>query len=93
MFRDYHNFISPIGSHGDKVIDMKLYLKLYFASEGKNPLDVLRDVEAIGFSPVVGDYDCVAEFKSPEEYGQLVRRLHMALKGSQSQYTLNTKKN
>jgi len=72
---------------------MKLYLKLYFASEGKNPLDVLRDVEAIGFSPVVGDYDCVAEFKSPEEYGQLVRRLHMALKGSQATYTLNTKKN
>jgi hypothetical protein len=71
---------------------MKLYLKLYFSSEGKNPLDVIRDVEGVGFGPVVGDYDFVADFKSPEEYGQILRRLHMSLKGSGANYTLNTKK-
>jgi hypothetical protein len=71
---------------------MKLYLKLYFSSEGKNPLDIIRDVEGVGFGPVVGDYDFVAEFKTPEEYGHIIKSLHMALKGNHVQYTLNTKK-
>jgi hypothetical protein len=71
---------------------MKLYLKLYFSSEGKNPLEVIRDVEGVGFGPVVGDYDFVAEFKTPEEYGHIIKSLHMSLKGSGTQYTLNTKK-
>ncbi|MBI5000241.1 MAG: hypothetical protein HZB92_01760 [Euryarchaeota archaeon] len=71
---------------------MKLYIKLQFSSDGKDPLDVIRLVEGVGFSPVVGDYDFVIDFATPEEYGRILKRLHLSLKNSGVHYTLTTRK-
>lgn len=71
---------------------MKLYVKIHFSSEGKDPLDVIRAVEEVGFSPVIGDYDFVIEFQTPEEYGRVIKRLHLVLKGSRASYSLTTRK-
>jgi len=71
---------------------MKLFIKLRFNSEGSSPLDVVKSMKDIGFSPVFGDYDFVIQFEDPEEYGKIVTKLQDALKGTSVYYSLSTKK-
>lgn len=71
---------------------MKLFIKLRFNSEGSSPLDVVKSMKDIGFSPVFGDYDFVIQFEDPEEYGRIVTKLQSALKGTSVYYSLSTKK-
>ncbi len=71
---------------------MKLYVKIYFNPEGDDPISVVKKMKDLGFSPVVGMYDFVKEFDLPEEYPQIVRELHEALKGTKVMYTVQTRK-
>lgn len=70
---------------------MRLYIKFQFDSEGKSPLEIVRITKELGFTPEVGDYDLSIPFSNPEQYGEIVRDLIKALKGSHVLYTLTTK--
>ena len=70
---------------------MKLYVKLYFSSESISPLEIVKSIKELGFRPVVGDYDFMAEFETPEEYGVLVESLHETLAGTSTTYRLTTR--
>jgi hypothetical protein len=69
---------------------MKLYLKIYFSSEGKSIMDVIKLAEKLGFGPNVGDYDFVIDFNSPEEYTQVTEKIHKMLKGTKCMYKVTT---
>jgi hypothetical protein len=71
---------------------MKLYLKLYFSSEGASVNDIIQIAEKMGFSPYVGDYDFVVDFESPEEYGEIVEKVHKMLRGTKTMYKVTTRK-
>jgi hypothetical protein len=71
---------------------MKLYLKLYFNSEGKSTMNVIAIAEKVGFSPNVGDYDFVIDFETPEEYAEIMEKLHKMLKGTKCLYKVTTRK-
>jgi hypothetical protein len=70
---------------------MRTYVKLYFSSEGAGPLDLVEQMQGIGFRAEVGEYDFSVEWKTPEQYGTVVRRMHSLLAGSRVRYTLMTK--
>jgi len=70
---------------------MKLYLKVYFSSEGKSIMDVIKMAEKLGFEPDVGDYDFVIGFETPEEYTQITEKIHKMLKGSKTMYKVTTR--
>ena len=69
---------------------MKLYLKMYFSSEGKSIMDVIKLAEKLGFGPHVGDYDFVIDFETPEQYGEITEKLHKMLKGTKTMYKVST---
>ena len=71
---------------------MKLFVKLRFSSEGGSPLDIIKSVKDLGFSPVFGDYDFVIHFEDPEDYSKIVNSLHKTLQGTKVFYSLTTKK-
>ena len=71
---------------------MKLYIKVYFSSGGMNPLKVVEKLKGLGFEPVIGQYDFVKGFESPDDYIKLVNALHEALKDTGAFYTLQTRK-
>lgn len=71
---------------------MKLYLKLFINSEGASTLDIIKIAEDMGFSPYVGDFDFVIDFDSPEEYGEILQKLHEMLKGTKTMYTVTTRR-
>ncbi len=70
--------------------NMKLYLKIYFSSEGKSIMDVIKLAENQGFGPNVGDYDFVIDFNSPEEYTKITEKIHKMLKGTKCMYKVTT---
>jgi hypothetical protein len=86
------NFISVMDSIVSRRDRMKLYLKLYFSSEGASALDIIQKIEKMGFSPNVGEYDLVIDFTTPEEYGEIITSLHDMLKGSNTMYRVMTKR-
>ncbi|MEF8835017.1 MAG: hypothetical protein V5A76_02565 [Candidatus Thermoplasmatota archaeon] len=71
---------------------MRLYIQLYFDSKGDNPLDILDDMKASGFDPVVGDYDFAKDYESPEEYKDIVGDLTEVLEDTGVRYRLTTRK-
>ncbi len=71
---------------------MKVYLKTFINSEGASALDIIKTAEEMGFSPYVGDYDFVMNFDTPEEYGEILQKLHSMLKGTKAMYTVSTKR-
>jgi len=71
---------------------MKLFVKLRFSSEGAFPLDVVNSMKEIGFSPVFGDYDFVIGFDDPDNYNEIVTKLHKMLSGTKVYYSISTKK-
>lgn len=70
---------------------MKLYIKVYFNSESISPLEIIKSIKDMGFEPVVGDYDFVKDFETPEEYGLMVEELHNSLQGTGTFYRLSTR--
>ena len=70
---------------------MKLYLKIYFNSEGASTMEVIKIAEELGFTPNVGDYDFVIDFDSPEEYTEITEKLHKMLKGTRTMYKVSTR--
>jgi len=66
-------------------------VKLYFSSESISPLEIVKSVKELGFRPVVGDYDFVTDFETPEEYGILVETLRETLAGTNTTYRLTTR--
>ena len=71
---------------------MKLYLKLFINSEGASTLEIIKIAEEMGFSPYVGDFDFVLDFESPEEYGEILQKLHSMLSGTKAFYTVTTRR-
>ncbi len=71
---------------------MKVFIKLFFSSEGPNPLEILKRVRELGFQPVFGNYDLMKEVKDIDEYLQLVKELHEKLKGTKVFYNLYSAK-
>ncbi len=71
---------------------MKLYLKIYFSSEGKSAIDIIKIAEKVGFSPYVGDFDFVVDYETMEEYEQIIKKLHKMLKGTKTMYKVSTRK-
>ena len=71
---------------------MKLYLKIYFSSEGKSAIDIIKIAEKVGFDPYVGDYDFVLDYETLEEYEEIIKRLHKMLKGTKTMYKVSTRK-
>ena len=70
---------------------MKLYLKIYFSSEGKSAIDIIKIAEKAGFSPYVGDFDFVMDYETMEEYEVIIKKLHKMLKGTKTMYKVSTK--
>ncbi|MDD4307557.1 MAG: hypothetical protein PHU53_01970 [Thermoplasmata archaeon] len=70
---------------------MKLYLKLYFNSEGMPTLEIIKRARKMGFRPSVGYYDFVIDFHTPEDYSRILDELHNMLKGTKALYTVMTR--
>ncbi len=70
---------------------MKLYIELYFSSEGKPPQKIIKKMKDMEFEPVVGQYDFSIEYNNPEEYAEIVKRLGRELGGSKLRYRLITR--
>ena len=70
---------------------MKIYLKLFFSSEGASTLDIIKSARKAGFRPTVGYYDFVIDFQKPSEYEHIIERLHKMLKGTKTLYTVMTR--
>jgi len=69
---------------------MKLFLKIYFSSEGASTMDIIKKAEKVGLSPNVGDYDFEIDINSPEEYAEVTEKIHKMLKGSKCLYKVTT---
>jgi len=70
---------------------MKLYIELYFSSEGTPPQVIIKKMKDMGFEPVVGQYDFAKEYNNPEEYAGIVKRLSKELEGTKLRYRLVTR--
>lgn len=71
---------------------MKLYLKMFINTEGASTLEIIKFAEEMGFSPAVGDSDFVIDFETPEEYGEILERIHTIFKGTKALYTVTTRR-
>ncbi|MFP4000471.1 MAG: hypothetical protein ACOCTN_04435 [Candidatus Natronoplasma sp.] len=71
---------------------MRLYIELYFSSEGATPLKTLDLMKELGFDPVVGEYDFAIDYETPEEYQQILKDLTDVLEGTKVRYRLTTRK-
>ncbi len=71
---------------------MKVFIKLFFNSDGPNPLEILNKVKKLGFKPVFGQYDLVKEIEDIDEYMELIKELHESLKGTRVLYNLHSTK-
>lgn len=71
---------------------MRVYIEIYFSSEGSNPLETLDIMKDLGFDPVVGEYDFAMDYDTPDEYQEIVKNLTEALEGTQIRYRLTTRK-
>ena len=70
---------------------MKTYVRMEFSSEGASPTDVIKKMEGLGFTLVMGDYDFQFTHKSSKEFFELLDKMHGALKGTNIRYMLTTK--
>ena len=70
---------------------MRLYLKLYFNSDGTPTLELIKRARKMGFRPSVGYYDFMINFDTPEQYTKILDDLHNMLKGTKALYTVMTR--
>jgi hypothetical protein len=70
---------------------MRLYLKLYFNSDGTPTLELIKRARKMGFRPSVGYYDFMINFDTPEQYTKILEDLHNMLKGTKALYTVMTR--
>lgn len=71
---------------------MKLYIELYFSSDGAHPKDVIKKMKDLDFEPVVGTYDFAKDYETPEEYGEIVDNLTRGLRNTGVDFRLITRK-
>ncbi|MFO7991088.1 MAG: hypothetical protein R6U61_02195 [Thermoplasmata archaeon] len=71
---------------------MKLYIELYFDSDGSDPMTVIKKMRSLGFEPVVGEYDFAKEYETPEDYRELVETIARALRGTGVRFRLITRR-
>ncbi|MFW6141544.1 MAG: hypothetical protein ACOC53_03175 [Candidatus Saliniplasma sp.] len=71
---------------------MKLYIELYFSSEGKPAETVIKKMKNMEFEPVVGQYDFAKEYNNSEQYANIVKTLSRELNGTKTRYRLITRK-
>lgn len=71
---------------------MRIYIELYFSSDGTDPLEILEKMKDLGFDPVVERYDFAKDYETPEEYKEIVNDLTQVLKGTDVRYSLTTRK-
>ncbi len=71
---------------------MKLYIELYFSSNGTEPMKVIKKLKDIGFDPVVGEYDFAKDYDTPAEYGEIIDKLSRALRDTGVNYRLITRR-
>lgn len=71
---------------------MKLYIELYFSSDGTEPMKVIKKLKDIGFDPVVGEYDFAKDYETPDEYSQIVDKLARSLRDTGVNYRLITRR-
>ena len=69
---------------------MHTLIKFQFRSDGATPFEVIKKLRALGFIPVVGEYDFKIEYSNPEEYAKYINQLHAALKGMDVNYMLTS---
>ncbi len=67
---------------------MKVFIKLFFSTEGPNPMEILKKVKELGFHPVFGNYDLVKDVRDIDEYMSLIKNLHNKLRGTKVLYNL-----
>ncbi len=71
---------------------MKLYIELYFSSEGTRAEVVIKKMKNMGFEPVVGQYDFAKEYNNSDEYANIVKTVSSELEGTKTRYRLITRK-
>ncbi len=71
---------------------MKLYIELYFSSEGTPAEVVIKKMKNMGFEPVVGQYDFAKNYNNSDEYANIVKTLSGKLEGTKTRYRLITRK-
>jgi len=71
---------------------MKLYIELYFSSEGTRAEVVIKKMKTMGFEPVVGQYDFAKKYNNSDEYAKIVKTLSRELEGTRTRYRLITRK-
>lgn len=71
---------------------VRLYVRVYFHSDGESPLDVINAMKQMGFRSVFGDYDFSIDYDTPADYRRIVEQLHRRLKGTKASYALATKR-
>lgn len=70
---------------------MRTYIKFYFNTDGKSPLEIIKEMKALGFEPEVGDFDFSIEWSEPQQYGEIIAKMHNQLKSAKALYTLVTR--
>jgi hypothetical protein len=70
---------------------MRTYVKMYFSSEGAGPLDIVEDMKKMGFRTEVGEFDFSVSWDTPEQYGNIIKRVHTTLAGTRLRYTIMTR--
>ena len=75
---------------------MRTYMKVYFSSNGKSPREVLSKMEALGWKPVIGDYDFVWEGGLSDSLGDMflehLDKVHEALSDCDVRYCFISKR-
>ncbi|HYA58437.1 MAG TPA: hypothetical protein VEH57_08285 [Thermoplasmata archaeon] len=70
---------------------MHSYIDLYFSPEGVSPLDIAERIRsATGLPLIPGPHDLVFEWRTVEEFHDLLAKVHAALRGTGVVYRVET---
>ncbi|UCC33378.1 MAG: hypothetical protein JSW53_06340 [Candidatus Bathyarchaeota archaeon] len=72
---------------------MRTYLKMWYNSEGANPVIVSEKLQAMGFEAITGQYDYVYNWRRDvdlEDILQIMTSVHETLKGLKVLYKMET---
>jgi len=72
---------------------VRTYLRIWYSSEGANPVVVVQKLQAMGFRAIKGQYDHVYDWGREvelEDILQIMTSVHETLKGLKVLYKLET---
>ncbi|MDH5450497.1 MAG: hypothetical protein OEX77_06305 [Candidatus Bathyarchaeota archaeon] len=72
---------------------MRTYLKVWYNSEGANPVVVAQKLNNMGFKAIKGQFDYVYDWRKEvelEDILQIMTAVHETLKGSKVSYKMET---